>query len=188
MSKAGVGLAAAAGSFVGLVVGSIAGTALARRASGREDKMGTLVLSSVLGTAAGAFAGAAWAAPESNTVVTTTTGAAGLPRRPSGVGAISAADATLSRYDGRYDGKEPPHRCTAASATAIAQQLPGAPWTFERSLDKDASIPWPTVEQMYDVVTPMGPKTIPAQLGNGRLVTRCPYTGQWFVFRPGASA
>ena len=37
----------------------------------------------------------------------------------------------VERYDPkRYAGREPPHRCTVASATAIAQQLPGAPWKY----------------------------------------------------------
>lgn len=88
----------------------------------------------------------------------------------------------VERYDPkRYAGKEPPHRCTAASATMIAQQIPGGPWKYAGTVDSVAG--WR--ETTASVVTPMGAKNIPVWSdGTGRISTQCPYTGQRFAFTP----
>lgn len=66
---------AAFGSFLGLVAGGVAGNALTKvGGQSRESKMGTLVVSSILGTAIGAFAGAALASPKTSTQCTSVTG------------------------------------------------------------------------------------------------------------------
>ena len=114
---------------------------------------------------------------------------------PAGVGAapMSAADAVVERYDPkRYAGREPPHRCTAASATAIAQQLPGAPWVYAGVVANHDGMK----ESTAPVITPMGSKTIPYWTDNllpsgyrnrgtmpTHLVIQCPFTGeQWSLF------
>jgi len=67
-------MSAAFGSFLGLVAGGIAGSALVSRSMGsREEKTGALVIATVLGTALGAFTGAALATPNANTTCTTVT-------------------------------------------------------------------------------------------------------------------
>jgi hypothetical protein len=91
----------------------------------------------------------------------------------------------VERYDPkRYAGREPPHRCTVASATAIAQQLPGAPWVFAGELPAGSPLPWPTTEQIAPVTTPMGKKNIPMQVtADGiHMSITCPYTGSEFLF------
>lgn len=108
-----------------------------------------------------------------------------------GIGA-GAAD-VVERFDPkRYAGREPPHRCTAASATAIAQQLPGAPWVYDGVVTNHDGMR----ELTARVTTPMGSKMIPYWTdnllpGGGRnrgtmpthLVIQCPYTGeQWSLF------
>jgi hypothetical protein len=189
--KLTAGAYAGVGGVLGLFAGILAGNLLSKgRGTGAKAYVPALA-----GTALGAFAGAALGTADPSPPGKT----AGTGRLPLGMG-YAASEGTKaiarigvaaepSRYDGRYEkaGVEPPHKCTAKSALAIAQQLPGAPWVHEQSLPKTASIPWPTVEREYDVTTTMGSKRIPVWLGNGRLVLRCPYTGSWFVFRPGAS-
>jgi hypothetical protein len=69
------GVAAAAGSFIGLVLGSFAGQLLSRTAHSDDTKTATLVLGGMTGMLGGAFAGAALAAPEPQTSSTV----AGLP-------------------------------------------------------------------------------------------------------------
>ena len=106
--------------------------------------------------------------------------------------AFGAGD-VVERYDPkRYAGKEPPHRCTAASATAIAQQLPGAPWVYAGIVTSHDGMR----ESTAPVTTPMGSKTIPYWTdnllpGGGRnrglmpthLIIQCPYTGEmWSLF------
>jgi hypothetical protein len=101
-----------------------------------------------------------------------------------GTKARGAAE-VVERYDPkRYAGREPPHRCTVASATAIAQQLPGAPWKFQGELPVGSALPWPTTERVYPVVTPMGKKNIPVQVtADGQHIsTTCPYTGAVWTF------
>ncbi len=91
-------------------------------------------------------------------------------------------------------GAAPTHKCTAASATDIAQQIPGAPWVFERSVPSGSSFNWPvtstgsTRTDHFDVQTPQGPKTIPVigvhiEGAPNRIVLTCPYTGEHFAFR-----
>ena len=63
MSKAGIGTAAALGSFAGLVIGAIAGNMLAKTEQDSRGKVTTAALSVALGSAIGAFAGAALATP-----------------------------------------------------------------------------------------------------------------------------
>ena len=86
----------------------------------------------------------------------------------------------VERYDPkRYAGREPPHRCTVASATAIAQQLPGAPWKYAGTVASTAGMG----ETIAPVVTPMGSKSIPVwHAADGSIVTQCPYSGQAFRF------
>ena len=135
------------------------------------------MLPALAGTALGAGIAAALSAAEPNTttVTTTTTGTGALPASPTGLGAV-------------------PHKCTAKSATAIAQQLPGAPWLYESSAPKGAQISLPKVTTTgssrvdeYDVVTPMGAKRIPVRRihiegERNRIVLTCPYTAEQFVF------
>jgi hypothetical protein len=77
-TKLGTGAWAGVGSIVGLFVGSIVGGMLTK---GKPVQSGSavasLVVPALVGTAAGAFAGAALAAPPENTTTTsvTTTGA-----------------------------------------------------------------------------------------------------------------
>ena len=89
--------------------------------------------------------------------------------------------AAVERYDPkRYAGKAPPHVCTAASATAIAQQLPGAPWVYAGTVASTAGMR----ETISAVTTPMGKKNIPVwHASDGAVVTQCPYSGQRFLFR-----
>ena len=91
----------------------------------------------------------------------------------------------VERYDPkRYAGREPPHRCTVASATAIAQQLPGAPWVFAGELPAGSPLPWPTTERIAPVTTPMGQKNIPMQVASDgvHMSITCPFTGAEFLF------
>jgi hypothetical protein len=87
----------------------------------------------------------------------------------------------VERYDPkRYAGKVPPHTCTAASATAIAQQLPGAPWKYAGTVASTAGMS----ETTAPVTTPMGKKNIPVwHAADGSITTQCPYSGQLFHFR-----
>ena len=104
-------------------------------------------------------------------------------------------DANPSRYDPkRFAGREPPHKCTAKSANAIAQQLPGAPWVFAGNVASHDGMR----EQEATIMTGMGPKTIPYWTDNMlpdggrnrgtmaiRLVLQCPFTGEiWAWFQP----
>jgi hypothetical protein len=70
-------MCAALGSFIGLVAGGVTGGALADMERGStKEKAGTIVIATILGTALGAFAGAALSSPSQNTTTTiTTTGA-----------------------------------------------------------------------------------------------------------------
>jgi len=95
------------------------------------------------------------------------------------------------------------HRCTAGSATKIAQQIDpdgaGFGWRYVAGMLPSATgqrDPRPTMKQgSAQVTTEMGPKTIPfwtdnALPGGGfnrgrmalRLVLQCPYTGELFQF------
>lgn len=183
--KVGVGVWAGVGSILGLFAGSMLGASLSRRRPGAAS----VVLPALAGTALGAGIAAALSAAEPNTVTTTTT-TTGAGALPAGLGAapLSANDASVERYDpARYAGRQPPHKCTVASSTKIAQQIPGAPWLYERSLPPGSSPPWPSVEQMHNVTTPTAKKRIPVQMGNGRLALTCPYTGSVFLFYRGAA-
>ena len=92
--------------------------------------------------------------------------------------AFGAGD-VVERYDpARYAGKEPPHRCTRASSTAIARQIDPA-WTIAPG---SASGVDGMTEIMANVVTPMGPKTIPTWQKGQQMVLQCPYTGELFLF------
>jgi hypothetical protein len=196
--KVSSGAWAAVGSLLGLFTGSLAGGLLTR---GRKKTALTTVLPAFAGTAAGAFLGAALSAPTS----AAGTGTAGLP---AGVGALRTglgpSEGTKAlprnlgepaRFDGRYQkaGVEPPHKCTAKSADAIAQQLPGAPWRFAGNWDDVSSMR----ESSATISTPRGQKTIPYWTdnllpGGGRnrgmmpmhLSIQCPFTGErWHWFR-----
>ena len=71
-----------------------------------------------------------------------------------------------------------------ASATAIAQQLPGAPWVFAGELPAGSPLPWPTTERIAPVTTPMGRKNIPMQVASDavHMSITCPFTGAEFLF------
>ena len=111
-----------------------------------------------------------------------------------GTKAIGAADID-ERYDPkRYAGKVPPHVCSIASSTAIAQQIPGAPYVFERAVPNGGDFGWKvtstgsSVERVFPVTTPMGKKNIPVQMVHiegqpNRVILTCPYTGQHFAFQ-----
>lgn len=94
--------------------------------------------------------------------------------------AHEALGGVVERYDPkRYAGREPPHRCTVASATAIAQQLPGAPWVYAGTVASTAGMR----ETISAVTTPMGRKNIPVwHASDGSITTQCPYTGSRFRF------
>jgi hypothetical protein len=205
--KVGVGVWAGVGSLVGLFVGSIVGGMLTNGGKSVQGGKGAakIVVPALAGTALGAFAGAAMSAATPNTVTTTTTttGAGKLPKPEvtralaglgAGVGAdklpkpgnVLASDASLSRYDGRYQlaGVEPPHKCTAASAQAIARQLDPR-WTYAGSVSSVRGMK----ETMAHVTTSMGSKTIPTWTDGKSLVIQCPYTGEHFRFtRSGTQA
>jgi hypothetical protein len=169
------GVAAAAGSFIGLVLGSAAGQLFSRTAHSPDTRTATLVLGGMTGMLGGAFTGAALAAYEPPGTPGTV---AGLPRgvgkTPSGLGAA-------------------PHKCTIASATKIAQQIPGAPWVYAGSITGVANM----TEARATVVTPQGTKTIPYWYDNVlpdgitrnrglmpmRLVIQCPHSGELFRFQ-----
>lgn len=110
------------------------------------------------------------------------------------LGAGASDDMNPSRYDpARFAGREPPHKCTAKSADAIAQQLPGAPWRFAGTVAGHEGM----TEREATITTSMGAKTIPYWTDNmlpdggrnrgmmpTRLVLQCPFTGQlWNWFR-----
>lgn len=92
--------------------------------------------------------------------------------------AFGAGDVVECYDPARYAGKEPPHRCTRASATAIARQIDPA-WTIAPG---SASGVDGMTEIMANVVTPMGPKTIPTWQKGQQMVLQCPYTGELFLF------
>ena len=97
---------------------------------------------------------------------------------------MSAEDAAVERYDPkRYNGK-PPHVCTVASATTIAQQLPGAPWRYVGTVTSTTGMR----ESAAKVQTPTAAKNIPVwHAGDGSIVTQCPYSGQLFHFQNGVA-
>ena len=74
MGRIGTGTAAAVGSFVGLIVGGLVGETVAKGEKGRA-KAGTLAIAGVLGTAVGAFSGAAIATPAASATLPPAPGA-----------------------------------------------------------------------------------------------------------------
>lgn len=189
-SKVGVGVWAGVGSVLGLFAGSLLGASLSKGRPGAA----AVVLPALAGTALGAGLAAALSAAEPNTttVTTTTTGAGALPS--TGLGASPHGEP--ERYDpARYAGKRPPHECTKASATKIAQQI-DPNWRFVDFEGCFPSDPRPSMtETMTQVTTPMGAKTIPIWTDNAlpgggrnrgrmptRLILQCPYTGALFQF------
>lgn len=163
------GMASAAGSFIGLIVGSVVGQALSKRTLSSERSTATVVIAGMAGMTLGAFTGGFMAGGSSAPAP----GVAGLPKglagSPVGLGAG--------------------HKCTAKSATAIAQQLPGAPWVYDHSAPPGSAVTVQTATGHYDVKTEMGAKKIPARFFNGNhgLLLECPYTHELFYFRRGAS-
>jgi len=163
------GVSAVLGGVIGAIVGGVVGVEVIERKNAwpgaRPDAAARAASTgSVIGLLVGTFTGAALAANSAPAYyVPPPVGAAGLPK---GLGAA-----------------QEPHKCTAKSATAIAQQLPGAPWAYAGSLNRGCPLPMQVTERHYDVTTPVGRKNIPAFYGNdGRLVLRCPTTGEQFVF------
>jgi len=145
----------------------------------------------------GTFLGAAIAANSNSAAAAApATGAGAIPPGKRGVG-MTPGDAQLSRYDGRYQkaGVEPPHKCTIASSTRIAQQLDPR-WTYQGFEGCFPSDPRPSMQEgEAQVTTPTGSKTIPIWTDNRlpdggynrgrmptRLVLQCPYTGTLFQF------
>jgi hypothetical protein len=240
------GVAAAAGSFIGLVIGSAAGQLFSRTAHSPDTRTATLVLGGMTGMVAGAFTAAALAAdnpPATGTVAGLPRGVGkapgatvlmpaspswrllsrsqgSLPPAPAGVvqflqrqpngrvpaslGTVSAgtwqqgtvggqtyglltvtfgagpgpgpgstytlfaAGPTTTRMTGQVTSLPAygygfsglgaaPHKCTVASATKIAQQLPGAPWVYAGSISGIAGM----AQGQATVTTPSGTKTIP---------------------------
>jgi hypothetical protein len=164
--KLSTGLGAAVGSILGLLAGSIAGSIVFKpRVARTGGDVAKMLVPGMAGMALGAGLGAAWATPSQP--VSGATGTAGLPR---GLGAVSEGTKALqtepSRYDStRYLGKEPPHKCTVASATKIVQQI-DPNWRYstvkggyptDSGTDPRSSMH----ESSAQVTTPMGAKTIP---------------------------
>ena len=104
---------------------------------------------------------------------------------------MSTFDAVMpSHTRRREDTMDTGHKCTASSATQIAQQLPGAPWYYSHSYPAGAALSGTYSTQHYNVTTPMGAKSIPVKFqdATSTIVLTCPYTGEQFVFskRPNA--
>ena len=92
---------------------------------------------------------------------------------------MSPDDAAVSEYDPkRYAGREPPHRCSAASAAGIAKQIDPR-WSYSSS---PASLPATAVKKYVQVQTPTAEKQVPTWTVGGTLFLQCPYTGQVFAF------
>ncbi len=78
------------------------------------------------------------------------------------------------------------HKCTAASALAIAQQIDPR-WGYSHKMPPDGAMRCgPVTTTEHEVQTELGPKRIEARHQCGLLILRCPFTSEQFVFRMGA--
>ena len=88
-------------------------------------------------------------------------------------------------------GAPTPHKCTAKSAQQIALQIPpvGA-WRYQFSLEPGSALQAGLVTKVFDVMTPMGKKSIPAlvSLDGMTMYLKCPYTSEIFIFARAANA
>jgi hypothetical protein len=185
--KTSTGVGAAVGSLVGLLLGSIAGSLVfkprpATGWSGVAKALGP----GLAGTAIGAAVGATWGMPANGSG----TGTAGLPAGVGRAGLGAASQGEPSRYDPkRYAGKDPPHKCSAASSAQIAKQIDPR-WTPLETIQPvygkscGQGLPAGYTESTANVTTPMGAKTIPVWTyrDGTKMALQCPYTGQYFFF------
>jgi len=185
--KTSTGVGAAVGSLVGLLLGSIAGSLVFRSRSTTGWKGAAKALGPGLaGTVIGAAVGATWGMPAS----ASGTGAGSFPAGVGRAGLGAASSSEPSRYDPkRYAGKEPPHKCSAASSAQIAKQIdprwePIVPIQPVFGKWSGQGLPAGYFESSANVTTPRGAKTIPVWTyrDGTKMAIQCPYTGQYFFF------